>query len=656
MLHKALRAALLGWLTGCGAMIDGTGAGGGGDATGGGSVAAGGGSAQTCNLAAPQVVPLYAPGPSETGPIVARGADGTITTTAAGRVRPRHEREDRHMAYEPHYFENRSYRFVVEDRVAAGKSELVISYYPVADPSMFGPNTNFRAWKVYGAPGNGPQSYLFADNGSLTTVGPRYQVKTITRNARDNRPLRVGDIFDFEFGVFIMGFDSQDPATIGEGAKSYYTDTFRYRVGQGGLTPETFDTAGLVGPSVEARLGGDTTVPHIAYADGAAVAPALAFSQLALNTQAPHQQHFLEGRRLFNTRFDTGAHVDPRNPIFTAQVGKLGPLFNAVRCATCHVNNGRGTLPALGAPVEALVLKLDAASPLGTQVQNQEATVKVSRYDARDVRLADGTVVALRKPIFESGMPLKASPRIARQLVGMGLLEALDEASVLALADENDCDGDGISGRPSLVKDPLTGQQRLGRFGWKAEKVSVEHQVADALDADMGVTTRYFPHGAAPELADADLDHLATYMRLLGVLPQRNAAAANVQRGEAIFSSIGCSNCHRASATTGTTHPYEELRAQRIKPFTDLLLHDMGPDLADETGMSSAAEWRTAPLWGVGFTREVSGTVNLLHDGRAGSVLEAVLWHGGEAKAARDAVVAGSKDDREALISFVESL
>ncbi|MBL9038118.1 MAG: hypothetical protein JNG84_06360 [Archangium sp.] len=603
----------------------------------------------------PDVVPLFTE--ATPAPIVVTRADGVIVTTAAGRVRPRHEREDRFMHFESHYFEHRSYAFTIEDSVAAGKSEIKISYFPIADPSANGPTTNFRAWKVYGSAGNGPQYYTFADNGVLTQIAPKHLVKTITTNSRERRPLRAGDIFEFEFGIFIMGFNNADPATIGAGAKSYYSDTFRYQVGVGGLTPETFDDTGLLGPTLaSARLGGDTTVPHIAWADGEPIAPELAFSQMALNIQSPHQQRWLEGRRLFHTEFDSGKHTDRDNPAFTEQAGKLGPSFNVQSCAACHINNGRGVLPAVGQPVKTLALKLYDDSALGNQLQPQEATLRIARYETHDVTLGDGTMVTLKKPIFETGMTLKSSPRIPRQLVGMGLLEAIDEATIFAAADPNDCDRNGISGRPQLVADPQTGQPRLGRFGWKAEKVSVRHQVADALEADLGVTTSIFPHGATPELSDDDLDRLTTYMQLLGVLPQRDATSATVRRGAELFSAIGCASCHLPSTNTGASHPNQELRGQTIRPFTDLLLHDLGPDLADDSGREEASEWRTAPLWGVGYTRQVAGAVHLLHDGRAGSVLEAVLWHGGEAKRPRDAVAALPPDDRAALLAFVESL
>lgn len=611
----------------------------------------------TCGRSAAGIEPLYRGGPSETGAVVTVRADGAIVTTAAGRVRPRHEREDRFAHFEAHYFASRSYRFVIEDFVAKGESRIKVTYYPVNDVSQLGPTTNFRAWKVYGSQGNGPDHYTFADNGVLAEVAPRVLEKTVTRNAREAREIRVGDIFDFEFGIFLAGFNPADPTSIGEGAKSYYSDTFRYQVGKGGLTPETFDDTGLLGPSDgRARLGGALTVPRVAWADGTAIAPEMAFSQMALNIQSPHQQLFLEGRRLFHTAFDDGAHSEPHNPKFTEQAGKLGPLFNVESCSACHAHNGRGVLPSVGQEARSLVLKLPSTHEFGRQLQPQEARLMLKRLETRDVTLADGTVVSLQRPIFDTGRALPGSPRLARQLVGLGLLEAIDESSLFAISDEADCDGNGISGRVQVVNDPVSGVKRAGRFGWKAEKVSVRHQVADALDVDLGVTTSVFPGAAAPELSDEDLHRLTVYMSLLGVEPQRQSTSAQVQRGAQLFASIGCASCHLPTITTGKTHPYEELREQTIHPYTDLLLHDLGPELADDSGEATASEWRTAPLWGVGLTKDTVGSVALLHDGRARSVLEAVLWHGGEAQRARDTVASLKAEDRAALLSFVESL
>jgi CxxC motif-containing protein (DUF1111 family) len=203
-------------------------------------------------------------------------------------------------------------------------------------------------------------------------------------------------------------------------------------------------------------------------------------------------------------------------------------------------------------------------------------------------------------------------------------------------------------------------------MGWKAEKVGIAHQVADALSADIGVDTSILPGaGGKTELSDDDLARLTTYMRLIGVPPQRNHDQADVARGESLFKTVGCSGCHVTDVVTGENHPFVELRSQPIRPFTDLLLHDMGSDLADDSGVPAsdapdappaASEWRTPPLWGIGLYATVNGHTGLLHDGRAAGVLEAVLWHGGEAEAVKHRFMALGAADRQALLAFVQSL
>jgi len=254
----------------------------------------------------------------------------------------------------------------------------------------------------------------------------------------------------------------------------------------------------------------------------------------------------------------------------------------------------------------------------------------------------------LQKPnyTFSSYTPAFYSIRIAPQLVGMGLLEAVGETTIEALADPSDSDSDGISGRFSTVTDPETGLLRLGRFGYKASKDSVRHQIAGALNADMGVTTTVFPvldgdtSSGPVELAEGDLNNWTTYISVLGVAARRNLTDAQALQGQALFNSASCWKCHTPTLTTSPFHPMAELRNQTIHPYTDLLLHDMGAGLADNMGEGNAtgAEWRTPPLWSIGFTPGVSRTGEAyLHDGRARTLEEAILWHSGEAQTAREA-------------------
>jgi CxxC motif-containing protein (DUF1111 family) len=353
------------------------------------------------------------------------------------------------------------------------------------------------------------------------------------------------------------------------------------------------------------------------------------------------------------------------------QAGKLGPLFVAKSCVSCHPGNGGGR-PLAGQLDEksSLSFKLYDAGALGDQLQLAEGSAQRSAVDELTVKLADGAEVLLKRPRYtvqlKTARDVRFSARVARRLVGLGLLEALDEGALLARADPEDCDRDGVSGRAAVISEPLSGIVRLGRFGWKGEKVSVEHQVADALQADLGVQTRLFKGAAGEvELADRELAMLVTYLRLLAVPPQRDGDEPAVLRGEQLFTTVGCATCHVPRLVTAPTHPFVELRAQNVRAYTDLLLHDLGAELADQSGepgdrkgalAASASEWRTAPLWGIGLSQTVQGYVALLHDGRAASVLEALLWHGGEASAAKQRFSELTRSDREALLRFVESL
>ncbi|HMI93472.1 MAG TPA: di-heme oxidoredictase family protein, partial [Polyangiales bacterium] len=291
----------------------------------------------------------------------------------------------------------------------------------------------------------------------------------------------------------------------------------------------------------------------------------------------------------------------------------------------------------------------------------------------------------LRSPryAFGSAEPALFSARIAPQLVGLGLLEAVAEETVLGLQDVDDADGDGISGKAQLSVDPVSGDTRLGRFGWKAGASSLKHQIAAALNTDMGVMTSVLPkpdcgamqadcgNAGGMELGDEPLSDLIKYVALLGVRARRALDDQETLRGEAVFEQLACSGCHRGELTTGRFHPFAELRNQVIHPYTDLLLHDMGPGLADELGEGQAtgAEWRTTPLWGLGLSACVTGGVegpfqkqvcapheSYLHDGRARTIEEAILWHGGEAEAAKATYAALPPADQAALLAFLRSL
>ncbi|WP_083656752.1 di-heme oxidoredictase family protein [Mongoliimonas terrestris] len=386
-------------------------------------------------------------------------------------------------------------------------------------------------------------------------------------------------------------------------------------------------------------------------------------------------------------------------PSSTQASDGLGPLYNARACDGCHINDGRGR----SAGGEGFILRLATLSPdgaaaphplYGAQLQDRaapglprEGAVAVT-WTEEPVTLADGTVVSLRRPTYavaEPGYgppdpPLVVSPRVAPPMIGLGLLEAIHEGDILAGADPDDANGDGISGRPNFVPDPAGGGPVLGRFGWKAGAPTLSAQTAQAFAADMGLSTTLHPapagdctaaqpdclarpHGVQPrlgpvEIPDPVLDLVTFYARTVAAPVRETATEPSVLAGKAVFHAVGCAACHTPKFVTRRDAALPALAFQLVWPYSDLLLHDMGEALADALpeGDATGREWRTAPLWGLGHTQAVSGRVELLHDGRARSVLEAILWHGGEAAPARDRVVALSTPDREALLAFLASL
>jgi CxxC motif-containing protein (DUF1111 family) len=310
---------------------------------------------------------------------------------------------------------------------------------------------------------------------------------------------------------------------------------------------------------------------------------------------------------------------------------------------------------------------------LGEQLQphaiggTPEAGVLLAGFTTLNGTYGDGTPYTLRKPElqFSGVIPTHHSLRMAQPLVGLGLLEAIPESAILALADPDDTNRDGISGRARFVPDPSNSLiLRLGRFAHKAAQPKVIHQIAHALNRDMGVVSELFPvldgetSPRPAEVSNTELDQLNRYAVLLGVGAQRDLRDPQVVRGKQLFTSASCVACHTPSFTTSAHHPKGELRNQTIRPYTDLLLHDMGPGLADSMaeGDATGAEWRTAPLWNIGLTAGVAGGEGYLHDGRARTIEEAILWHGGEAEQAKENFRKMSAADREALVKFIRSL
>lgn len=436
-------------------------------------------------------------------------------------------------------------------------------------------------------------------------------------------------------------------------------------------------------PLLDPLSGGETTVIDTTRD---------AFSRPLANLSQPRREKFVTGNSFFNTSWVIA-------PASAVAVDGLGPLFNATACSNCHFKDGRGRPPLddsealLSMLVRISLPGMDAhGGPLdepryGGQLQGKaipgvqpEATVHVD-YAELAGAFDDGTPYTLRRPTLRIEEPaygplpaeLLFSPRVAPGNYGLGLLEVVDEATLTALADPDDRDGDGISGRTNRVWDARAQQTALGRFGWKANQPTLEQQTAGAFLGDQGITSSLFPNancgsvavdcqtatpGGAPEISDEILGWTVYYGRTLAVPARRDVDDPRVVRGAAQFGAQGCGDCHTPTLHTGVSAEFPELSHQTIHPYSDLLLHDLGDGLADGRPdfLADGREWRTPPLWGLGLVPKVNEHTLFLHDGRARNLTEAILWHGGEAESAKQRFVRASAAARADLISFLESL
>lgn len=427
---------------------------------------------------------------------------------------------------------------------------------------------------------------------------------------------------------------------------------------------------------VNTLLGGENTV----FDDTSA-----AFTNHLPDLTEDQLEQFEEGDELFEQ-------------IFAAADG-LGPVFNANSCDSCHVEDGRGRAPDfIGESESGFLIRLarpafnqngsTVSDPIyGGQLQDlategviPEGEIVIHYTEIEDI-YADGSPYSLHQPIYsirnlgygDLASDITFSPRVANQMIGLGLLEAISEETILSFADPEDANGDGISGRPNYVWDARAQSLTVGRFGWKANQPNLIQQTAGAYNGDMGISTSLFAHqpctasqtdctaksiSGTPEVSDEHLSLVVFYASTLAVPAQRNSDDPIVQEGEQLFVEAQCSACHISEVTTGTHPTIPQLSNQTIRPFTDLLLHDMGDGLADgQTDFqASGSEWRTPPLWGIGLFETVNGHTYYLHDGRARNLEEAILWHGGEAQASRDYFVNLSTAEREALLAFLHSL
>ena len=671
--------------------------------------------ADGCALIDGPIVPLYsAATPLDPATSYVR-SDGVVVTRFGDRGRDRHAKDigrydpnnifnsDHYDHWLAHYWEYRTARIQFEDHVPNGQSLIRVTYITESQLSA----REFRVWfagvtttgqfhfnpaaKFVGR-GTWNDDFVKISNSGhqfMYTIDITEQWKNV---ATLNRPLQVGVNMEFEISQFLAA----PPAGA---RKNYYGTSYVYVIGTPGMAPFEWDREARdqfgsndgtpIAP--QGLLGGATTLGYN-YSEE----PAGRFMSMATNLSPGNTQPFVEGRRVHHTNFEDGSHGERYdNPIWTEQIGKLGNHYINKSCADCHVRNGRALVAEPGDSLNKWLFRV------GDSAGNPDPAIgRVLQPELSGPGSSEGSVVlgpwtqlanGLRQPnyVFSGVVPETFSARIAPQLVGLGLLEAVGEDTILQWADPEDTDENpGISGRASLVEDPVTGETRLGRFGYKAATFSVQHQVVSALNTDMGVLTSILPSpdcgseqtdcdGSGAELADEHVDTLTNYIALLGVPARRDLEDSVALQGEALFDSIGCAGCHRPTLQTSAYAPMTELRNQTIRPYTDLLLHDMGPGLADSLGegVASGSEWRTAPLWGLGHAIDVMvrdakandtismagsdddiNRVGFLHDGRARTIDEAIRWHGGEAEAAKSGYEVLSEADRTALIKFLESL
>lgn len=433
------------------------------------------------------------------------------------------------------------------------------------------------------------------------------------------------------------------------------------------------------------------------------------FVQVGRNVDRKDELNFWTGFSLFRDPWVIA-------PSSTKDRDGLGPLFNTRSCISCHTSGGKGPAPEEGiSKPSALVIRFGSAQHntfndpnYGGQLQPRaiaithnnilpelvgEAQLNLN-YEELQGEYADGQPYTLHKPSYQLtdlafgdlSVHSKLSPRFSPVILGVGLLDAIATEDLLKQEDLEDQDGDGISAKynrvPFIATDHNTGDFHayksndlaVGRFGLKAKHPSLHQQVAAAFRDDIGITNTSFPNEtctqnncqAASDLGDHSeveipdklLNLVVQFNQLIAVPPARDLASKQAQQGRDLFYQLGCESCHTASYTTDANYPIANLAAQKIWPYTDLALHDMGENLADGANEFDAngQEWRTPPLWGLGASKKIRSENRYLHDGRARSVAEAILWHGGEATRSQQAFVNLPQNQRKDLLAFLDAI
>ena len=416
----------------------------------------------------------------------------------------------------------------------------------------------------------------------------------------------------------------------------------------------------------EDRQGGDTTVDDRTE---------MGLQHPAANLTPDQLSQFMLGTSPFDFRWE---------------IPQLGPAFNNDSCFGCHGGFGRGMaqigadgfIDISGPQSEALVrVSLPEGTPdypggpvpvpgYGTQLQDHstvgapEASVMLSWIEHTET-FADGTQISLRAPQLAIrdgvGNPIpidmRESFRIAPPIIGLGLLEAVDDATIEALADPDDANGDGISGAINMVWNPETMQVERGKFGWKDNVSTLHIQAAAAAANDIGLSNHVFPDPSGNnDVQDNQMEGMAFLVATVAV-PAAGPKTEAAYRGRHLFDDFGCSSCHVPTLVTGDA-AISAVAHQTIHPYTDLLLHDMGDNLTDarQDFQAQGIEWRTPALWGIGLAQIVRDNITFLHDGRARTFAEAIMWHHGEAQSAHDKFQQASQADRDALSAFLSTL
>lgn len=426
-----------------------------------------------------------------------------------------------------------------------------------------------------------------------------------------------------------------------------------------------------------------------ATAEETPIAPRDAYQQPLPGLSESERELFFSGRALFRQSWVVAPASD--------RAAGLGPLYNRLACISCHQRNGRGRSPdgpderMLSMLVRLSVPGRDAhggprAHPrYGGQLNEEgipgvpgEGVARLSWQETAPVILRGGERVRLRRPLIQFAElaygpmhKVLSSPRIGQPVYGLGLLQAVPEETLVRLAAARK--PDGVRGRVNQVFDAATGKTVVGRFGLKANAPNLRQQIAGAFLGDLGITSSLFPEenctpvekacqqapsGGKPELSDKDLDAIEYYLANIAPPRQRNQHDPKVSQGEAAFGKMGCALCHRPQLTTAEQQRFPLTGRQSIAPYSDLLLHDMGAGLSDHRPDYGAngREWRTPPLWGIGRVAEINEHSQFLHDGRARNLQEAILWHGGEGRTARERYVNAPRELRQAVLAFLDSL